>query len=99
MELLSHLEKWQSHGNSQYLGFFRTGDDTAIVIGKDNHGFTLEGRLEDTLTRDVKIVAVHQGECRRNFQLASDRVDDMGHHTPDLKIRAFCDVKWLIVAV
>ena len=33
------------------------------------------------------------------FQLASHGMNDMGHDAPDLEIRAFCDVKWLIVAV
>jgi hypothetical protein len=36
------------------------GDDTAVIVGKDDNGFTVEGRLEDALTGHVEIITVNE---------------------------------------
>jgi hypothetical protein len=53
---------WDPHTDPQRFGFIGTSDDAAIIIGEDNDGFAIESWLKDPFTRDVEIVAVHQGK-------------------------------------
>jgi hypothetical protein len=76
-------------------GFVQVND----LVGKHDNRSAIENSLEDTLTRDVEIVAVNECEDGRHFQLASHGINDMSHDALDLKIRTSCNQQWLIVSV
>jgi hypothetical protein len=52
----------RTHGQAQGLGLITARNHTTVIVGKDGNGFALQRRLENPLTRCVKVVAIDKSK-------------------------------------
>jgi hypothetical protein len=58
----AQLEVRRAHLDTQGFGFVTAGNGATIVVGQHDHRPALQPGLEDAFARDVKVVAVDEGE-------------------------------------
>ena len=57
------LECRSPHGDPEGLHLVRAGDETAVVVRENGDGGGFEVRLEDPFARDVKVIAIDEGDA------------------------------------
>jgi UPF0288 family protein (methanogenesis marker protein 3) len=62
---LLDLEQRHAHLDAQIFHFLTAGDNTAVIVTEHSHRLADQVGPEHTLTRNVKIVAIDQGDQRR----------------------------------
>ena len=67
LDQVLNLENRHPHFNKLF-NFRTTGNDAAIVIAEHCYRFADQIRPENTLTGNVKIVAVNQGDERLHYR-------------------------------
>ena len=55
------LKEGNAHGNPQLFNFFRTSDNTAVVIGQNYNGFVDHLWIKNPFAGNIEVVAVNKG--------------------------------------
>jgi hypothetical protein len=61
---LAELKVGSAGFDAHLLGLVGTGDNTAVVVAEDHHGLAVEVGTEETLARDVAVIAINNGVHR-----------------------------------
>jgi hypothetical protein len=57
------LMYWRAHRKPQILSLLGSGNNTSIIVGKNNQGMADEGGIENSLATAKEVIAVNNGNA------------------------------------
>lgn len=56
------FKRQSTHFDAEGFGFVGAGNDAAVIIGEDHHGFTVHLDVKNPFTTHIKIITIYQSE-------------------------------------